>query len=87
MIDVCGPTEAFEHVVSIKNSEKIDSSAIGHLNYNTKAYVLDDEGRRVPIGAVGELYLSGYQIAEGYLNNEEKTKGAFILNPFDNGIG
>ena len=83
LIDVCGPTEAFEHVYSIKNSDKIDSSSIGYLNYNTKAYLLDDEFRRVPVGAVGELYLAGYQIAEGYLNRDEKTQEAFLENPFD----
>ncbi|WP_407415860.1 amino acid adenylation domain-containing protein, partial [Methanobrevibacter sp.] len=83
LIDVCGPTEAFEHVYSIKNSDKMDSSSIGYLNYNTKAYLLDDEFRRVPVGAVGELYLAGYQLAEGYLNRDEKTKEAFLENPFD----
>ena len=87
LIDVCGPTEAFEHVYSIKNSDKMDSSSIGYLNYNTKAYLLDDEFRRVPMGAVGELYLSGYQIAEGYLNRDEKTKEAFLDNPFDDSQG
>ena len=83
LIDVCGPTEAFEHICSIRYVEKIDTSSIGHLNYNTKMYVLDEESRRVPIGAVGELYLSGYQIADGYLNREDKTQEAFLINPFD----
>ena len=83
LIDVCGPTEAFEHISSIKYVDKIDVSSIGHLNYNTKLYVLDDEYRRVPIGAVGELYLSGYQIADGYLNRDDKTAEAFLTNPFD----
>jgi acyl-CoA synthetase (AMP-forming)/AMP-acid ligase II len=46
--------------------------ALGHLIDNIKAYILDDEFRRVPIGAVGELYLSGTQIAEGYLNRQEE---------------
>ena len=82
LTDVCGPTEAFEHICSIRYTKKIDVSSIGHLNYNTKAYVLDDEFRRVPFGAVGELYLSGYQIADGYLNRPEKTKEAFLNNPF-----
>ena len=83
LIDVCGPTEAFEHISSIKYVDKIDVSSIGYLNYNTKIYVLDDEYRRVPIGAVGELYLSGYQIADGYLNRDDKTAEAFLTNPFD----
>ena len=36
----------------------------------------------VPVGAVGELYLSGYQAANGYLNREKETKEAFLDNPF-----
>ena len=87
LIDVCGPTEAFEHISSIKYSKKVDASSIGHLNYNTKAYVLDDEGRRVPFGVVGELYISSYQLADGYLNRDEETNHAFIDNPYDNSYG
>uniref|UniRef100_UPI00388D0776 D-alanine--poly(phosphoribitol) ligase subunit DltA n=1 Tax=Methanobrevibacter sp. TaxID=66852 RepID=UPI00388D0776 len=83
LVDGFGPTEAFSFISSIENSHKINSSSVGHLNYNTKVYILDDEYRRVPIGAVGELYLSGSQIAQGYLNREEETEASFINNPFD----
>ena len=85
LIDIYGPTEAFVFVASKNNNDKIDSSSVGDLIYNTKAYILDEEFRRVPVGAVGELYLAGDQIAEGYLNNEEETSHAFIDNPFDEG--
>ena len=85
LVDEYGPTEANNFVSSINNSKKIDSSSIGRLNYNTKAYVLDDNQRRVPLGAVGELYLAGYQIAEGYLNRDDETKESFLKNPFDDG--
>ena len=81
-IDSYGPTEACVDVTYIDVDEKIDSSSIGYLLNNIKAYVLDDEQRRVPFGAVGELYLAGYQIADGYLNPEE-TEKAFIENIFD----
>ena len=83
LVDGFGPTETFAFISSINNSQKIDSSSIGNLNYNTKAYVLDHELRQVPIGAVGELYISGYQVADGYLNNDKETKYAFLNNPFD----
>ena len=83
LADEYGPTEAFAFVSSVKNSDKIDFSSVGDLNYNMKAYVLDEEKRRVPIGAIGELYLSGYQIADGYLNREKETNEAFITNPFE----
>ena len=62
LVDGFGPTEAFAFMSSIRNSEKIIESSVGYLNYNTKAYVLDNEGRQVPFGAVGELCLAGYQI-------------------------
>ena len=83
LMDDYGPTEAFAFITSIDNAEKIDDSSIGFLNCNSKAYILDSDGRRVPYGAVGELYLSGYQISDGYLNREEETIHAFLYNPFD----
>ena len=55
LVDGFGPTEAFAFMSSILNSEKITGSSVGYLNYNTKVYILDDECRRVPCGAVGEL--------------------------------
>ena len=82
-VDSYGPTEACVSVTAIKESDKVDSSSIGFLLDNLKAYVLDDEFRRVPIGAVGELYLSGIQLADGYLNRDEETTKTFMNNPFD----
>ena len=61
----------------------MDESSVGILNYNTRAYILDSELRQVPVGAVGELYLSGNQVADGYLNRPEENGEAFIDNPFD----
>ena len=85
LVDAYGPTEAFAFNTSIDVKSKIDDSSIGKLNYNNKAYVLDNEYRRVPIGAVGELYFAGYQLAKGYLNRKKETADVFIDNPFDDG--
>ena len=82
-IDSYGPTEACVDVSCIEKADKIDASSIGHLIYNTKAYVLDNNMNPVPIGAAGELYLAGYQIAQGYLNRDDENAKAFIENPFD----
>ena len=80
LVDAFGPTEACVFISSIENDDKMDPSSIGPLGYNTKAYVLDKEFRRVPIGAVGELFISGSQLADGYLNRDEETKNAFLDN-------
>ena len=83
LVDSYGPTETFNFTTQINNSQKIDSSSIGYLSYNMKAYVLDNDMHRLPIGAVGELYLSGRQMAKGYLNRDEETSYAFVDNPFE----
>ena len=87
LVDEFGPTEAFAFISSIENSDKVDESSIGFFNYNSKEYILDAEGRRVPFGAVGELCISGYQVADGYLNRDEETNKSFLDNPFDSSEG
>ena len=82
IVDAYGPTEAYV-VMSTDIVDKIDSTSVGYVQNNTKAYILDDEKRRVPIGGIGELYLSGYQLADGYLNREKETSHAFMDNPYE----
>ena len=62
-----------------------DNIPIGRVLDNMKGYVVDAGGKRVPIGAAGELWLAGPQIGDGYLNRPEKTAEAFGVNPFDEG--
>ncbi|KAL5357022.1 hypothetical protein BJX96DRAFT_135429 [Aspergillus floccosus] len=47
-----------------------------------RAWIVDPHNyhRLLPVGAVGELVLEGCNVARGYLNNEEKTKEAFITS-------
>ena len=80
--DVYGPTES-NYISSIRVEDKIDDSSIGNVIWNTKVYILDNELRRVPFGAVGELYISGYQLTEGYLDNMEENQKALFKNPFN----
>ncbi|WP_461463266.1 D-alanine--poly(phosphoribitol) ligase subunit DltA, partial [Methanobrevibacter sp.] len=87
VVDGYGPTESFAFICSIDKSEKIDYSSIGFINSNVKVYVLDNEMRRVPMGAVGELYISGYQLADGYLNRDEETDYAFVDNSYEDNDG
>ncbi len=84
IVDAYGPTEACVYVISADTTDKIDYSSVGYVQNNTKAYILDKEFRRIPVGAVGELYLSGIQLADGYLNRDEETAKAFMSNPFEN---
>ncbi|MEX5485076.1 AMP-binding protein, partial [Bacillus velezensis] len=50
----------------------------GYPLKNQQIYVLDEWGEECPIGVPGELHIGGKGVAVGYLNEEEKTKAAFI---------
>jgi len=80
-----GPTEATIDSLTFRctpHEAHYPLSRIGTPISNMKAYILDDHLQLVPTGIVGELYLSGAGLAEGYLNNEPLTKQKFIKNPF-----
>ena len=77
-----GPTECtiFSTIFDVEKKEP--NIPIGHPLDNLRLYVTDTQGRRLPAGAVGELWISGPQVSRGYLNRPEKTAETFIPNPF-----
>lgn len=58
---------------------------IGKPIHNTKTYVLSEALAFQPIGAIGELCISGDGLARGYLNEPELTAEKFVSNPFIEG--
>ena len=53
--------------------------SIGLPIANTDARIVDETGHEVPIGEVGELWVRGPQVMQGYWNNPEET--ANVLKP------
>lgn len=45
-------------------------------------YLLDDNLNPVPTGEVGELYISGAGVSQGYWNDEDETQKKFQFNPY-----
>ncbi|MEP0265320.1 amino acid adenylation domain-containing protein [Dokdonia sp.] len=79
-----GPTEATVGCIFHKYSPDIDkgkSVPIGKPIDNVQVFVLDSNMKVAPIGFVGELYISGDGISEGYLGNKDLNAQRFIELP------
>lgn len=86
VINGYGPTEVSitTHKRLYPFPERRTDKSIGCQVANSTSYVLNDEMKRVPIGAVGELYLGGDGVARGYHNRPDLTAERFPVNPFQN---
>ncbi|SQB21299.1 enterobactin synthase subunit F [Citrobacter koseri] len=59
-----------------------NSVPIGYPVWNTGLRILDAMMRPVPPGTAGDLYLTGIQLAQGYLGRPDLTASRFIADPF-----
>lgn len=51
---------------------------IGRPFNNSLLYILDPFGNPVPAGVLGELYIGGDGVSAGYINDQERTREAFV---------
>lgn len=62
-----------------------NSVPIGYPVWNSGLRILDAMMRPVPFGVAGDLYLTGIQLAQGYLGRPDLTASRFIADPFNVG--
>lgn len=77
-----GPCETMAYVCCHEVDNNSPVQPIGTPCSNSKLYVTDRFGRRLPVGASGELCISGLQVGRGYLGLPEKTEEVFVQNSF-----
>ncbi|MCY1010191.1 amino acid adenylation domain-containing protein [Nannocystis pusilla] len=56
---------------------------IGRPLANTRIFVLDAHGARVPRGVIGEIYVASPGLARGYLGDAAATEAAFVEREID----
>ena len=84
VFNIYGPSEitVLSNVQNLNGEPEITT---GPPIMNTQIHILDKNLNRVPIGVVGEIYISGIQVGVGYLGKEELTNQKFLQNKFGKG--
>jgi amino acid adenylation domain-containing protein len=84
VINEYGPTEATVGCAAYRiaaSALEDGSMPIGRPIANAAIYLLDEELRPCPVGAPGEIYISGDCLARGYLYRPDLTAERFLPNP------
>jgi len=82
VINAYGPTETVVTACAARiDVASLDAAPIGRALSGRKAYVVNN-GRLVPIGVAGELFVGGPCLARGYLHNDELTRERFVPDCF-----
>jgi amino acid adenylation domain-containing protein len=82
-INAYGPTETTVCASLLECAGSYSASPpIGRPIDNIQIYLLDGDGKPVPVGAQGELYVGGAGVTRGYWKQPELTAEKFLPHPF-----
>ncbi|MGW9266738.1 amino acid adenylation domain-containing protein, partial [Gordonia terrae] len=86
LVNMYGITETTVHV-SYRALDRAavsagDASFIGRPLSSLDIHILDSRLRPVPEGVIGEMYVTGTQLAQGYLRRAGLSATRFVANPF-----
>ena len=80
-----GPTETTVFATMSAALDGASTPPIGTPIANVRAYVLDERLRPCPTGVIGDLYIAGTGLAQGYHSRPALTAARFVASPFEDG--
>jgi amino acid adenylation domain-containing protein len=81
LLNCYGPTECTVCVTVEEVTDPVPATIpIGRQVHGTQIVVLDEEGHRLADGMIGELCISGGQVADGYVNDPSGTAERFRVH-------
>jgi amino acid adenylation domain-containing protein/thioester reductase-like protein len=87
LVNMYGITETTVHVTYhlLTRDDLVHGSAsiIGKPLPDLSLYLLDRHMKPVPSGIVGEIYIAGAGVSQGYLNRQTLTDDCFVIAPFN----
>lgn len=87
LVNAYGLTETSDdtnHAV-LDRVPETDSVPIGRPVGNVRVYLLDEHLCPVPLGAPGAIAFAGVCVGRGYINDPDRTRAAFLSDPFHPG--
>ncbi|MFD3514397.1 amino acid adenylation domain-containing protein [Streptomyces sp. NPDC058657] len=86
LVNMYGITETTVHVTYRRlSAEQVRAGVVGAIGTGIPdlgVHVLDERLRPVPVGVVGELYVSGGGVARGYAHRPGLSSTRFVADPF-----
>ena len=85
VVNAYGPAECSDDVAFFRVDQASTQGTylpIGTATDNNRLYVLDGALQLVPLGAVGELCVTGTGVGRGYVSDPLRTASVFVPNPF-----
>ncbi|WP_037972706.1 non-ribosomal peptide synthetase [Streptosporangium amethystogenes] len=84
LVNAYGATEVSDDTMHevLDGVPERDFVTVGRSLRNVNTYILDENLELVPLGSVGEIAFSGVCVGRGYINDEERTREAFVPDPF-----
>ncbi|GHU41877.1 hypothetical protein FACS1894111_04880 [Clostridia bacterium] len=82
LYNLYGPTEGTVVCNAFVVDTTYENIPIGKMTYNMQALILDENNKLLPVGALGQLAISGRQVSFGYWNKPQLSENVFIENPY-----